>query len=151
MDNIDIKILQCLRENSRLNASAIGARINMSVSAVIERIKKMESAGIIQQYTVILNSHKIGKGVSAFILISLEHPKFNDDFVKCTQKNTQITECHYITGDFDFLVKIETDSTETMVDTLNEIKGIHGVSQTRTLLVLSTMKNELTALPEETN
>jgi Lrp/AsnC family leucine-responsive transcriptional regulator len=122
----------------------------MSVSAVIERIKKMEIAGIIEKYTVILNSKKIGQGVSSFILISLEHPKYNDEFIKYTLKNPQIIECNYITGDFDFFVKIDTSSTEAMVEILNEIKAIKGVSQTRTLLVLSNIKNDLTALPQET-
>ena len=49
MDSIDVKILGCLKENARQNASAIGEYVNMSVSAVIERIKKLENSGVIQQ------------------------------------------------------------------------------------------------------
>lgn len=55
MDAIDYKILTCLKENARENATNIGAKINLSTSAVIERIKKLESSGMIQQYTTIIN------------------------------------------------------------------------------------------------
>lgn len=71
MDSIDVKILGCLKENARQNASAIGEYVNMSVSAVIERIKKLENSGVIQQYTLLLDTKKIGKDISAFISVSL--------------------------------------------------------------------------------
>ena len=58
MDSIDVKILGCLKENARQNASAIGEYVNMSVSAVIERIKKLENSGVIQQYTLLLDTKK---------------------------------------------------------------------------------------------
>lgn len=147
MDSIDIKILSCLKENARINISAIGERINMSVSAVSERIKKLESDGIIKQYTVILDSKRIGKDLSAFISISLEHPKYNENFIECIKKNPQIVECYYITGDFDFLLKVVTESTESFSNILNDIKCIKGVSLTRTLIVLSTPKIDFSILP----
>jgi len=148
MDNTDVKILSCLKDNSRLNASSIGERINMSVSAVIERIKKMEQAGIIKQYTVVLDTHQIGKFTCAFISVSLEHPKFNEAFSQKIKRHQQIIECHYITGDFDFLLKIITNSTQSLEEVLNDIKSIPGVSLTKTLVVLSTIKNEYTVLPD---
>ena len=73
LDSVDKKILACLSENSRMNASAIGARINMSVSAVIERIKRLESTGIIKSYTVILDPSKIGRDLLAFIDVSTDY------------------------------------------------------------------------------
>lgn len=148
MDNTDVKILGCLKENSRLNASAIGEKINMSVSAVIERIKKMEQAGIIKQYTIVLDSQQIGKETCAFISVSLEHPKFNEAFSQKVKGHKQIVECHYITGDSDFLLKIITGSTQSLEEVLNDIKSIPGVSLTKTLVVLSTVKNEYTVLPD---
>ena len=148
MDSIDVKILGCLKENARQNASAIGEYVNMSVSAVIERIKKLENSGVIQQYTLLLDTKKIGKDISAFISVSLEHPKFTEGFIENVKQNPQVTECHYITGDFDFLLKVITGSTQELEAVLNEIKCIHGVSLTKTLVVLSTMKNEHSVLPD---
>ncbi len=149
MDTIDIKILSQLKENSRISASEIGDNVNMSVSAVIERIKKMENSGIIKQYTLILDSKLTNQDVSAFISISLDHPKYNESFISSVIAHKQIVECHYITGDSDFLLKVVMDSTGSLEKVLNDIKSIQGVSMTRTLVVLSTVKNEYTVLPED--
>ncbi len=149
MDSIDIKILGELKQNSRISASEIGEKVNMSVSAVIERIRKMENSGIIKQYTLILDAKQINQDVSAFISISLDHPKYNESFIASVLEHKKIVECHYITGDSDFLLKVVIDSTASLEKVLNDIKSIHGVSMTRTLVVLSTMKNEYTVLPED--
>ena len=111
-------------------------------------LKKLENSGVIQQYTLLLDTKKIGKDISAFISVSLEHPKFNEGFIENVKQNPQVTECHYITGDFDFLLKVITGSTQELEAVLNEIKCIHGVSLTKTLVVLSTMKNEHSVLPD---
>ena len=149
MDLTDIKILDCLRKNARLPASLISERVNLSVSAVLERIRKLESSGIIRQYTVILDNKKIGKDLAAFISVSLEHPRHNANFIECVQKDKRISECHYITGDFDFLLKVVTHSTDALEATLNTIKNITGVSLTKTLVVFSTLKQDVTAFPDQ--
>lgn len=148
MDSIDIKILQCLKENSRMSASVIGSRVSMSVSAVIERIKKLETSGIIDQYTIVLDPKQIGRDMKAFVSVSLEHPKYNDGFIEYVKNSEDITECHYITGDFDFMLKVITRSTYTFERLLNEIKSVPGVSLTKTLVVLSSLKNDCTVLPQ---
>lgn len=142
MDAIDVKIIECLKHNSRENASVIGSKVNMSVSAVIERIKKLEASGIIKQYSLVLDKEKLGLDLVAFISVSMEHPKFNDDFINFVTRNPQIVECHYITGDFDFILKICTTSGKGLEKLVNEIKSIRGVSLTKTLVVLSTNKEE---------
>lgn len=148
MDAVDYQILSCLKENSRANATAIGAKINLSTSAVIERIKKMEASKIIKQYTTVIDHEKIGKDITAFISVRLEHPKFNKTFGDIVKKNNQIVECHYITGDFDFMIKIVTGTSKGLEGILNYIKSINGVALTRTLVVLSTVKNEVSLLPD---
>ena len=102
MDLIDYRLLICLKENSRENATNIGAKINLSTSAVIERIKKLENSGVIEGYTTIINRSALGRDIMAFIYVSLEHPKHNQNFINLINKNNSIPECHYIAGDFDF-------------------------------------------------
>ncbi|MDD3931167.1 MAG: Lrp/AsnC family transcriptional regulator [Clostridiaceae bacterium] len=148
MDATDVKILDCLRSNARMAASAVGEQVNLSVSAVLERIRKLETQGVIKQYTVLLDAKKINKDLTAFISVSLEHPKYNDGFVECIAQDKRLTECHYITGDFDFLLKVVTDSTQSLEAVLNTIKSIKGVSLTKTLVVLSTLKQDVSVLPE---
>lgn len=151
MDAIDYQILKCLKENARESATNIGAKINLSTSAVIERIKKLESTGLIEQYTAIINQTILGRELVAFIYVSLEHPKYNENFIKVINENVSVVECHYIAGDFDFILKIITKSGSTLKDVLNDIKSIHGVSLTRTSVVLSTNKYEVCLLPDKEN
>ncbi len=149
MDSIDRRILACLKENARENATTIGAKINLSPSAVIERIKKLENSGLIEKYVAIINQSVIGRGLTAFINVRLEHPKYYEKFVGIIKNNTAVSECYYIAGDFDFLLKIVTETGKTLESILNSIKSIEGVSLTRTTVVLSTNKHEVCLLPEE--
>ena len=137
----------CLKENSRENATNIGAKINLSTSAVIERIKKLENSGLIKQYTTIIDQSTLGRDLNAFIMVRLEHPKHYENFVNRVKENASITECYYIAGDFDFILKIVTDKRKSLEEILNYIKSINGVSFTRTSVVLSENKNEVCILP----
>jgi len=148
IDDIDVKILEILRRNARIPASAISERVNMSLSAVSERIRKLEAAGVIKQYTAILNAKKLGKDTTAFISIRLEHPKYNENFMENVKNHPEIIECYYLTGDFDYLLKVVTFSTETLSEVLNFIKSIKGVSHTKTVVVLSTVKNDYSCSPD---
>ncbi len=149
MDEIDVKILKCLCQNARENASVISERVSMSVSAVIERIKKMENSGIIMGHTTIINGALTGKDVTALISVSLEHPKYVEEFKKNVVKNPEILECHYIAGDYDFMIKVITDNTASLERLLNIIKSISGVQGTRTMVILSTSKHEHSVNPDE--
>ena len=148
MDKIDYEILTCLKENARENATNIGAKINLSTSAVIERIKKFEASGLIKQYTIVLDQQTLGGELMAFISVRLEHPKYYENFVELINSHNSIAECYYIAGDFDFIIKIITKNAQSLEDILNYIKSIEGVSLTRTSVVLSTNKNEVCMLPE---
>lgn len=148
MDKTDFEILACLKENARENATNIGAKINLSTSAVIERIKKFENSGLIKQYTTVINQQFLGRDLMAFISVRLEHPKYYENFVELINSHPSISECYYIAGDFDFILKVVTTTAQSLEDILNYIKSIDGVSLTRTSVVLSTNKNEVCLLPE---
>ena len=149
MDHIDLEILKCLQENARQKASNISQTINLSVSAVTERIKKLEQSGIIEGYTASFNQKKLGNDMCAFMEVSLEHPKFYDNFTKCISENKNVTSCYYITGDFDFMLRVLTDSSEGLEQLHRSIKSIEGVCSTKTHFVLSTVKQEVSVLPDE--
>lgn len=148
MDAIDYKILQHLRDNARQKASAIGEAISLSVSAVLERIRKMEKDGIIEGYTVVLDQKKLGNDMTALMEVSLEHPRYFDSFTAMVQANENVISCDYLTGDFDFMLKVLTDSSESLERIHRQIKSVEGVSATRTHFVLKNIKNEVTVIPE---
>ena len=149
MDKIDLNILKCLKENSRQTASMISQSINLSVSAVIERIRKMEQKGVIQRYTVVLDEKQMGNDLTVFVSIRLEHPKYGAEFVKEVVKHPNVCECYYIAGDVDYLLKVVTDNSNNLEVVHQDIKQMPGVSWTKTLYVLSTVKNEISVLPVE--
>lgn len=146
LDMVDIKILECLKHNARENASVISGKVNMSVSSVIDRIKRLEGCGVIKQFTVALDSKKIGFDMAAYVSVNLEHPKYTAPFTEFVKRNPQIVECHYVAGDFDFLLKILSQSTETLAVLLSELKYTGGISGTKVSVVLSTIKDESVAV-----
>ena len=149
MDAIDLSILRCLKENSRQTASMISQTINLSVSAVIERIRKMESKGMIQKYTVMLDEKQMGNDLTVFISVSLEHSKYSPEFAQAALEHGHVAECYCIAGDVDYLLKIVTSSSHDLEVIHREIKGMPGVSRTKTQYVLSTVKRDIALLPEE--
>ena len=147
MDQIDVKILRCLTKDARMNASQIGPQVNLSVSAVIERMKKMETSGLIRGYTAVVDERQAGYDVQALVSIRLEHPKYNQEFARQMQAHACIMECFYITGDFDYHARICAGSTEELTRILQDIKQIPGVSLTRTYVVLDTIKQNTSVIP----
>ena len=137
MDYLDQQILMKLKENAR-----------QSVSTVIDRIRKMESSGVIESYTVITDEKKTGNDVTALMEISLEHPRYNELFIENIKKNPNIISCYYLTGEFDYLLKIACQSSEHLEQIHHWIKDQGGVRQTRTHYVLRTEKNIYSPLPE---
>ena len=147
MDHIDVGIIRCLTEDARMNASRISQRVNLSLSAVLERIKKLEASGLIKGYTAVIDERMAGFDIQALISIRLEHPKHNADFTQQMLSHACIMECFYITGDFDYMARISTGSTEELTNVLNFIKQIPGVSLTRTYVVLDNIKQNVPVLP----
>ena len=146
MDKIDRTILSLLTKNARANSSEIAEKVSLSPSACIERIKKLEANGLITGYTAIVDNEKLGKDVLALMSVAIEHPKYNDGFVKAVEQNKNITECFYLAGEFDYYIKVMTDNIVKLEKVLNSIKSIPGVSKTKTNIVLNVTKNQPHAL-----
>ncbi len=149
MDNMDYKILQILKDNGRETASEIGKKIHLSVSAVLDRIKKMEESGLIKGYTVVVDAKTMGNDVTALMEISLEHPRYHDDFIEVIMQHPNILDCYYLTGDYDFVLKISCASSDELERIHRTIKSTPGVSATRTHFVLKEIKNTLSAITGE--
>lgn len=150
MDKIDYKILKCLQSNARNKASAISNEIHLSVSAVLERIHKMEKSNVIKSYTIIVDQKKLGNDVSALMEVSLEHPKFYESFTQAIKCNPNIVSCDYLTGDFDFMIKIVCQSSDHLEKIHREIKSLEGVSATKTHFVLKNVKDIFSVIPDLT-
>lgn len=148
MDSLDLKILSLLRENARVTVSEIAGKINLSVPAVSDRLKKLEASGVIEKYATIVNPAFFRKELTAIMFISLERPKFTEQFMAFVQQEDEILECHYLAGSFDYAIKIITHNTATLEKLLNRIKSVPGVQKTQTVVVLSTVKNNHSIVPD---
>ena len=87
MDKIDEQILSFLSENARTKISYIAKKIHLSETSVIERVKKLENSGVIRQYTTVVDPEKLGLDITTFTYIRIEHPKYNEDFIKQMQES----------------------------------------------------------------
>lgn len=148
MDTIDSKILEALQENSRVSISDLSKQVNLSLSAVSERLKKLEASNIIEKFTVILDSAALGQELSVVMSISLENPHHTNEFVDMVHNETDILECHYVTGEYDYILKITTKNTATLECLMNRIKGISGIKKTQTNVILSSLKHLHSVAPE---
>lgn len=144
MDMIDLKILDTLKENSRISASDISKKINLSIPAVLERIRKMDESGLIEKYTVKINRDMADYKLLSYVFVNIDKTSNVENFREEIIKFKSVLECHHIAGQYDYLLKVlvkDTKSLETFIT--KDLKGIKGVSATNTIIVLSTLKEEL--------
>jgi Lrp/AsnC family transcriptional regulator, leucine-responsive regulatory protein len=138
LDNLDLHILSLLQETGKLPLVKIGERVGLSAPSVIERIKKLEENRVILGYTAILDARKLGKDITAFIGVSINHPKLIGKFEKDIDHLEDVQECHHVTGEHTLLLKVKTDNTSTLEELIRKIRSIEGVARTETSVVLST-------------
>ncbi len=143
MDFVDIKILNLLQENGREAHSNIAKAVGLSAPSVSERVKKLCNEGIVKRFTAILNDNKIGKELTAFVNVYVSNPSFEEAFVVDVTKLDDVLECHHVTGDYSYLLKVKTRNTATLENIISKkIRSIPGVARTLTNVVLSSLKEE---------
>ncbi|MED4462560.1 Lrp/AsnC family transcriptional regulator [Metabacillus fastidiosus] len=111
MDSVDREILMYMQEDAKLSMTSIGKLIGMSQPAITERVKRLEEQGIIANYRTIVANDKIGKSTVAFILFRTTQCL---NFVDYCEKTPQVVECHRISGEFNYLIKVVVESTKEL-------------------------------------
>lgn len=138
LDSVDRHILSILQEDCTLQLAKIGERVGLSAPSIAERIKKLEDSGIIRGYTAVLDARKLGKDITAFIGVFIEHPKLIKDFEREIDRMEDVQECHHVTGEHTVLLKAKVDNTSALEGLIRRIRSINGVMRTETSIVLST-------------
>ena len=146
LDEIDLKILSTLQENGRTKRNKLAEEVKLSIPSVSERLRKLEESGVILGYHSVLDARSVGLEVTAFIFLTTESSKFYAKIIERATEHDEILECHAITGDGSHILKIRTESTETLENLLSKIQSWPGVVNTRTDVVLSSPK-ETNVLP----
>lgn len=140
LDPLDLKILSILQSHGRSHLADIAKEVELSSPAVMERVKKLEAHGVIKGYQAVLDAKKVGKDITAFIGVSISHQRYIDEFASRMVRQHDVLECHHVTGDESFILKVRTANTDSLEKLLGEIRSVEGVTQTVTKLVLSTPK-----------
>ena len=140
MDEIDAKILELLQEDGRMKRSDVADEVDLSISAVSERMRKLEERGVIQGYRAIVDPKRLHLDITAFIRVSVDgseqYPAFVDEVIDMEP----VLEVHSITGAGSHVMKVRTKNTTTLERFLSKIQAVPGVTQTTTSIVLCTFK-----------
>jgi DNA-binding Lrp family transcriptional regulator len=143
LDKIDLNILKLLQQNSKITNLELSKQIGLSPAPTLERVKKLETSGIIGSYHAKVDADKIGLKVRTFVLVSLAWQKENalENFIDKLQTIDEVTECYIITGDADFLLKIicrDIPSYEQLL--FKKLSQIEEIERLKTLMTLSKVK-----------
>jgi len=132
-DTIDAQLLGLLKENSRLSFADLGRRINLSPSAVRERVQKLEDVGVIKKYDIQIDYKKLGYGLEAFILLKV-FPGSLKDVLKKIIEFPEVKEAHRITGNQNLHLKVVL---RNQIDLQNLLDKLMVFGDTNTFLILS--------------
>ena|ERR1700687_1334956 len=147
IDDIDAKILNILGRDARLPNVEIARQVGMAPSGVLERIRKLETRGVLLGYAPRLNPQAVGLGLLAFIFVRTDERVGVGRTASLLAKVRQVQEVHHIAGEDCYLVKVRAADTEDLGRLLREDFGrIKAIRSTRTTIVLETIK-ETAILP----
>jgi len=153
LDARDRRILDLVQRDCTISQADIARRVGLSTAAVNERLKKLRRTGAIRRFAAIVDPVAVGATITAFVEVFLEHPRFEAGFLAQVIKLDEVLECHHITGEFSLLLKVRVHDIGALRRLLlGGLSARKGVRQTRTVMVLSTAKEEtrIHTAPEET-
>jgi DNA-binding Lrp family transcriptional regulator len=144
LDATDRKILELLQKNSNITNALLAKEIGLSPAPTLERVNKLEAAGIIKSYHAVVDGMLVGLGVSTFVMASLKgHNKDNiEKFVSAIRQIDEVVECHHITGAGDFILRIVcADIAAYQQLMLEKVSNIDVVDGLQSMVILSTFKD----------
>lgn len=143
LDKIDTQILSILQNNSNRTTKSIAKELGMTTSPIFERIKKLEKEGFIKKYVAVLDQKKLGLKLKVFIGITLQgHTRsFLEKFVKEINNFPEVVECHRVSGNYDYLLKLIVDDIEAYETfIISKLTLLPYLGNVQSLITLSTGK-----------
>lgn len=144
LDATDRKILEILQNDSNITNAQLAKEIGLSPAPTLERVNKLEGAGVIKSYHAVIDPASVNLGVGTFVMATLKgHNKENiDKFVSAINQIDEVIECHHITGAGDFILKlVSTDIASYQQLMLEKVSNIDVVDSLQTMVILSTFKD----------
>jgi Lrp/AsnC family transcriptional regulator, leucine-responsive regulatory protein len=144
LDPTDRKIVEILQANSNITNAQLAQEIGLSPAPTLERVKKLENSGVIKSYHALVDLTSVGLGVSTFVTVSLKgHNKENiNKFIKEIKDIPEVIECHHVTGQYDFILKmVSSDIPSYQNLMLEKLSNIEVVDNLQSTIILSTFKD----------
>jgi Lrp/AsnC family leucine-responsive transcriptional regulator len=154
IDDTDKKILTILQDNGRITNSKLAQEIGLSPPAVLERVRRLESSGVIDKYVAILDRKQTGFDIQTIVMVCVSHHQIASlaNVIERLTGMDEVVECHQLTGEIDFLLKVIVKDMDAYTDFVNnKLSGIPGIQNVKTSFILETMKSStsLTFPPAE--
>lgn len=144
LDDTDRAILRYLQEDSTLKTRELSERLHLSYTPVYERVRRLEREGVIKKYVALIDREKVGKKLMVFCQIALkEHSlAMGEKFVEAIMAIPEVLECHNISGDYDFQMKIlVNDMPEYQQFLMQKLGSLENIGSTHSLFVMGEIKN----------
>lgn len=138
LDDIDRQLLVALQADCKQPLSKLGEKVGLSAPAVMDRVRKLETAGVITGYHAAVASRQLGLDITSFIGVSINYPKDIDHFLRELSERPEVLECHHVTGGHTLLLKVKTRNTASLERLISRLRQVEGVTRTETMVVLST-------------
>jgi Lrp/AsnC family leucine-responsive transcriptional regulator len=141
MDSIDKKILTRLMREGRASWADLGKATGLSPAAAAQRVRRLERDGVIRGFAALLDADAVGADLLAFVAVRFAEPAPRTRFLKRVRSLPWIQECHHVTGEMDYLLKIRCEGTKALERLISvELKDRCRVTETRTSIVLTSAK-----------
>jgi Lrp/AsnC family leucine-responsive transcriptional regulator len=132
MDSIDWKILKELQRDARVSYAELGRRVGLTTPAVIERVRKLEDAGIITGYRAEIDAAKVGLPITAFIRMSITGVDYSR-IIEVAESAPEVLECHRGTGGDSFIMKVAVSNVEHLQNLIDRLTP-YGITTTSIVL-----------------
>lgn len=144
LDAIDKKILELVQNDSKKTTKELSIKLNLSVTAVYERVRKLEREGIIEKYVALVNKTKVEKGFLVFCHLKLiQHSReYIQIFEKEVAQLSEVVECYHVSGDYDYILKIVVKDMEAYRQFLiNKLTSLSHIGSTHSTFMIDEIKN----------
>jgi Lrp/AsnC family leucine-responsive transcriptional regulator len=144
LDETDVRILEIIQTDGRITNTKLASMIGISQPAMLERVRRLESSGVISGYTAVLDRDKIGLEVMVFVSVSLAvHQLSSVDKIKKKMVSfPEVLECFQVSGDDDFILKVALENINSYMDfVMNKLSKISGIRKVKSSFILSTVKD----------
>ena len=145
LDKTDLKLLKFLQQNARIPMTELAEKVGLSTTPVTERVKRLERDNFITGYHARLNPNLLGKGLLIFVELKLRSKSGNifEDFRREVMRIPQILECHLVSGEYDYLIKVRLPDMSAYRDMLgNILLHLPAAAESRSYVVMEEVKEE---------